>query len=139
MQVASIIVRSGDRILVEAAQHFYDGRIRERNHPPSEKMQAGETILVAALRGLQEELNVTESDITLLPESVTRYTKTIDSYSFPGLTATYEFYVIEALIPSLPRHAFETVNLAPKELDPVHIHHWAWQPTVGKLARYQRA
>lgn len=47
-------------ILVEDRQEFKDGRIRKRNMPSSvsEKMKFGEDSLVAAIRGIREELSV---------------------------------------------------------------------------------
>jgi hypothetical protein len=56
--VARIIIRKGNKILIEVEQEFEDNRVRSRNFPPSEKLKRDETYIDAAKRCLKEELGI---------------------------------------------------------------------------------
>lgn len=128
VNVVQIIIRRGDRILVEAEQELEDGSRRVRNHPPSEKMKAGESVEVAAMRCLKEELRV-ESRRVSLDTATTRQAKEMtDSPSYPGLPTQYTFYRIDAKVEGLPDVAFWRENIAFADgSDPIKRHRWAWR------------
>ncbi len=77
-------------ILKEDRQEFRDGRIRRRDMPSSvsEKMKFGENPMIAAVRGIKEELGVE------IEESQLTKRRDLDfnggSISYPGLRAKYK-------------------------------------------------
>lgn len=127
VRVVEVQVRLGNRHLVEAAQLFADGRTRQRNRPPSEKMHPHETPLAAARRCILEELAVAPSAITLPYQiPVARITR-FASDSYPNLTSEYTFYIVHAHVAGLSTTTFTTNNAAHIEGDPVVAHQWQWQ------------
>lgn len=121
-----IIIRQQGNILIEHNQKLASGTIRGRNRPPSEKMQPGETVRSAALRGLKQELSLSPYQITLLPTAYKP--KTIEGFSasYPGLHTHYTVHTVEAAIPDLPLRDFSTTEDSPT--DPVRKHYWTWLP-----------
>ncbi|MCA9971540.1 MAG: NUDIX domain-containing protein, partial [Anaerolineales bacterium] len=89
VQLVEVIIRRGERVLLELAQELADGRRRERLIPPSEKMQPGEDTAVAAMRGLWEELHLAAADVTLLDAGAAPRRRRLDSPSYPGLPTEY--------------------------------------------------
>jgi 8-oxo-dGTP pyrophosphatase MutT (NUDIX family) len=133
--VVRVIIRRDERVLVETAQDFDDGRRRYRLQPPSEKMRPGEPPEQAAIRCLQEELGVTAGDVWLAPGSTRRWERERESVSYPGLRTCYRFYSIEANVPGLPDQAFSTREIAPGPGEPVERHFWEWAP-LSALAEH---
>lgn len=127
VEVVQVIVRRGDMYLVEARQEFGNGRIRERNQPPAEKLKAGETFTEAAVRCLQEELSGTEETITLFPNTYRFVQYESEACSYPGLRAQYTFHILEAEVLGLPREDFWQDNHAFAEGDPIRRHYWVWR------------
>jgi hypothetical protein len=76
--------------LKEERQEFNDGRIRRRNIPSSvsEKMKFGEDPLIAAIRGIREELGVKIMGHQLTKQSDLHYDS--GSLSYPGLETKYK-------------------------------------------------
>ena len=124
VEVAQVIIRRGDAVLLEIAQEFADGRRRERLRPPSEKLKRGEEPLAAALRCLSEELGLSPGDVVI--ENARPPTgQNIDSPSYPGLPTRYRMYMFDVAAGSLPDGDFYRDNAAPG--DPIRRHHWGWR------------
>ncbi len=127
IQVVQVIIRDGNRILLEAEQELDNQQRRSRNFPPSEKMKPGETYTGTATRCLQEELGAAPHDITIV-QSTHRQRKIVrDSPSYPGLDTQYIFHAVEAKVKGLPNTDFWTANAAHAFGDPVKWQHWVWQ------------
>jgi hypothetical protein len=125
LEVAEVVIRRGDAILIEIEQEFGDGRRRARSVLPSEKLKPGESPLAAARRCLREELGLMEDEVTLAQEP--RITEGVaDSPSYPGLLTRYRFHTFETTADSLPDEHFHTNNAAPD--DPIRRHYWGWRP-----------
>lgn len=135
VELVVLVVRRGDRILLETGQQLADGRFRERAWPPSEKVQQGETYLQTAVRGLHEEMGLTEQEYTLHPESHHLRYHWRDSVSYPTLPAQYCFHILEVEIPRLPDDAFTTAEANHSTDEAVKIHHWNWvEPPAAVVA-----
>lgn len=76
--------------LKEDRQEFKDGRVRRRNMPSSvsEKMMSGEDPLIAAIRGIREELGVKVYGHQLIKRRDLHYDG--GSLSYPGLDTKYK-------------------------------------------------
>lgn len=89
-----IYYRKGEDVwfLKEDRQEFNDGRVRRRNLPSSvaEKMISGESPIVAAIRGIKEELGVEISSSQLTKKRDINYNGS--SMSYPGLRTKYKGY-----------------------------------------------
>lgn len=127
LQAVRVIVRRGDRILIEAHQGFATGRRRERGWPPSEKMHPGEHYVEAALRCLREELGVEDEGARLRQETYRRNVLEEVAQSYPGLRTRYTFHIVEAVVPGLPHHDFQTRELASGPGEPISVHYWEWR------------
>ena len=127
IKLVEIIIRRGERILMERAQELTDGSRRARDIPPSEKMRPHEDVETAALRGLEEELQVSPSQVLLEPNTIQRRQRQADSPSFPGLPTQYTIYSIEAMVADLPEAPFWRDNGAFNHGDPVRRQLWAWE------------
>ena len=127
VDVVQVVVRQGGRMLLEEGQDLADGRWRERNRPPSEKMRPGESYLEAALRCLREELGVKRADVNLLHDTYRREETEGPSPSYPGLRTHYTFHLVEARVEGLPEGDFETKEQAGGRREPVETHHWTWK------------
>lgn len=129
LEAVRIIVRRGDAILIEAHQGFTTGRRRARGWPPSEKMQPGEHYADAALRCLREELGVEDGNARVKPETYRRKVSEEVAQSYPGLRTRYTFHIVDAIVPGLPEHDFETRELATGPGEPISVHYWQWRKT----------
>lgn len=127
VQVVQVIIRQGDRILIEAGQEFGDHRQRARHHPPSEKLESGETHQAAALRCLEEELGVQPQAVQLIHATYRQRQTETDSLSYPGLKSRYQFHIIEARVEGLPSIPFWTTETDTNLTDPVKKHYWTWE------------
>lgn len=124
IRVSQVLIGRDDRVLLELAQEFADGRHRVRLRPPSEKLKEGETPRAAAWRCLREELGLDEGDVDV-DEMGQTIEETADSPSYPGLPTRYIFYVFKATASTLPDDDFYRQNDAPG--DPIHRHLWGWR------------
>jgi hypothetical protein len=127
IEVAQVIIRRGDSVLIEIEQEFEDGRRRARMWPPSEKMKSGEAPRQAAQRCLSEELGLGEGEIAL-GEEVDLIEELADSPSYPGLPTRYQFHVFPARLvaaDALPAADFHRDNHAVD--DPIRRHYWGWR------------
>lgn len=124
IDVAQVVIRRGDRVLLELAQEFADGRRRSRLMLPSEKLKGGESPRAAAWRCLDEELGLREGGVAL-GETSQVSEEVGDSPSYPGLPTRYVFHVFEATADSLPDDDFYRDNAAPN--DPIRRHLWGWR------------
>jgi ADP-ribose pyrophosphatase YjhB (NUDIX family) len=127
VRLVNVIIRQGDRILVEATQEFGENQQRERGGPPAEKIKPGESPVETALRCLQEELRVDPSRVEIVAVLSEPEPKTSDSPSYPGLRTCYLQYVVEAKVTGLPSESFWTTEAVHEDGDPVHLHQWLWK------------
>ena len=127
VQVAEVIIRNGDQVLIEVGQLFGNGRFRKRHIPPSEKFKTNENYLDAVYRCLAEELLVSKNQVTLLPNSYKVQKKEKESASYPTLMACYQVHSVEVKVEGLPEGDFSTDNQSFAEGDPVAKHFWSWQ------------
>lgn len=132
VQVVRVIIRRDRRVLIEASQTFTDGRKRERNRPPSEKVMPSEEPLAAARRCLMEEMGIAPDSITVHRESYQQERLFGESQSYPGLDSCYFFHVVEATVQGLPDGPFSTQEQTPGPGEPVSRHDWEWreEPTI---------
>jgi hypothetical protein len=128
LHVTQVIIRRGDRVLIEAEQAFKRGGRRCRKRPPAEKMRPGETVISASLRCLREELGIDVSQVTLRPESYRRTIVDGEPQSYPGLRTRWHLHRIEAQVDGLPACDFVTEEAADNIHDPIGRHFWEWQP-----------
>ncbi|NJN54935.1 MAG: NUDIX hydrolase [Anaerolineae bacterium] len=68
VRVVQVIIQQEGKVLMEGAQEWADGRVRNRNFLPSEKMKPGEPPAAAALRCLWEELGIAAPQVIILSE-----------------------------------------------------------------------
>lgn len=129
VRVVQIILRRGEQVLYEIAQEFNDGRVRQREQPPSEKIFAGESQFAAAERCLREELGLDSRHIQLLSSTAEGMENLAESPSYPGLRTHYTIYTVEAMVEELPDSDFWRENEAAGEGDPVKRHLWGWRRT----------
>ena len=127
VRVVQILLRQNGDILLEIEQEFRNGERRQRNQPPSEKIKGDENGLDAALRCLQEELELSREQIDALRVDEEREELIVDSPSYPGLPTRYTFQKIWAHVSGLPQEDFWRENKAAQEGDPVHRHLWGWR------------
>lgn len=125
--VVQILICRERQLLIEAEQELENGRRRFRNQPPSEKIKPGESYLQAATRCLEEELGLSLSRITFLPDTHLCRQETSNSLSYPGLLTEYTFHSIQAEVDGLPDEAFWRENTAVHAGDPVVRHLWVWR------------
>eukprot|EP00471_Norrisiella_sphaerica_P003185 CAMPEP_0184493604 /NCGR_PEP_ID=MMETSP0113_2-20130426/26458_1 /TAXON_ID=91329 /ORGANISM="Norrisiella sphaerica, Strain BC52" /LENGTH=458 /DNA_ID=CAMNT_0026878927 /DNA_START=143 /DNA_END=1516 /DNA_ORIENTATION=+ len=133
VEVVRVIVRrrvQENFVLIEKRQVFADGRERQRGTVMAEKMQAGETPLEAAKRGLLEELSGRlddPNDIQSLSLSSETQNDRRSSISYPNLESEYEIHEVNALVPTLPLAEFYTDEGPPGS--PSKRIHWSWHDT----------
>ena len=127
VHVVQVAIWRGERVLIEAAQEFGDGRMRRRNHMPSEKMLPNEDPVGAALRCLKEELGLDADELIGSPRYTNSSEKMIDSPSYPGLTSQFTMHQVLVETAALPDENFSTKNEAHAQGDPIAVSHWAWQ------------
>lgn len=127
IRVVNIIVRQGDKILIEGEQEFGDNQRRYRGVPPAEKMKPRESHIEAALRGLAEELQVQPAQVKILPSPPQPQPLIQESQSYPGLRTKYLIYTVEVNIDGLPAEDFSTLEGSPAgSHDPIKRHQWHW-------------
>ncbi len=127
VNVAQVIIRRGEYVLLEAEQVFGDGQRRYRGKPPAEKIKPGETYMEAAARCLQEELGVETGQIQLFPDTHRQVKTYAMSSSYPGLPALYNLHTVEAAVSGLPETEFWRDNRSFTAGDPVKRHKWVWR------------
>jgi hypothetical protein len=127
VQVVQVILRRGDTVLHELAQEFEDGRLRERQQPPSEKIVGIESRYAAAERCLREELGLEPQQLKILPATHPISEQIAESPSYPGLSTHYRIYTVEATADDLPDDDFWRDNEAFGSGDPVRRHLWGWR------------
>jgi hypothetical protein len=127
VQVAEIVIRRGDQVLIEAAQELADGQIRQRGLLPAEKMRAGEEVETTVQRGLGEELGIASEDVMILADSYQQYQRLQDSPSYPGLPTRYSIHRLAVQVKGLPEGDFWWENAAYGQGDPVKRHYWVWE------------
>jgi len=127
ISIAVIKIIRENNILIEQSQKMRNGIFRLRNKLPREKIKIGESIKHAAIRCLNEELNISNNDFRILSikEEPKVFLKESDSY--PELITKYNQYDVSVQAKSLPLNDFST-NEKGEEHDPVEIHFWRWVP-----------
>ena len=131
IHVVNIIIRSGDRILVEEGQQLGRNQKRYRGFPPAEKVKAGESHIDAAIRGLKEELQISPDSIRIVSSSVAPQISIHESQSYPGLRTQYTIHEVEVETDNLPDENFWTNETNVD--DPVAKHHWKWKSLEEKF------
>lgn len=131
-----VVIRDGDRILIEVDQQLPDHRHRQRFRPPTEKIRSGESYAGAALRCLEEELNIESKSFYLVPGKYKRKSIVRESFSYPGLFSKYVFHVLEANVIGLPKTAFWTNRINDSGMEPITRHFWSWQEPTPELLDY---
>lgn len=126
VKVVQILIRNGDKVLIEGKQKRGESWSRFRGYPPSEKILPGETTLAAALRCMEEELLVEKSCVKILEKPVLIRTETRRSMSFPGLDTTYEIHGTKVMVSELPNDTFWTVETKSRVNTPPIEHQWIW-------------
>eukprot|EP00966_Prymnesium_polylepis_P110452 2555464-Prymnesium_polylepis.1 len=131
LAVMKLVVRQKGKMqrhLACYAQTMTDGRKRERDILPSEKMFDGEVPHIAAVRGLIEEFSSVGADETnsdLDPNSLLTWDEVIESPSFPNLTTQYHMHQMTATV----SNALPSVNFITHEDDGQgrKEHFWEWR------------
>jgi len=141
--VVKMIVRQPgrpNRHLACYQQKMPDGRVRERNLLPSEKMFDGEVAYDAAMRGCSEEfasvlpVGNKLSHVDLNNDSLLEWHETTDSPSFPNLTTQYAMHQMTAIIKGLPSSSFTTTE---KQGESETCHYWEWRQDSRSDLRYK--
>lgn len=127
VQVVNVIIRNGDKVLIEAEQQFDGNRVRHRGIPLSEKLKPGEEPLNSALRGIAEELQVGSERVMIINCSEQPKVELKESPSFPGLRTKYLLHTVEVRIEGLPDETFWTDEAPENDSDPVTRHQWQWK------------
>jgi hypothetical protein len=124
IRMVSLLIERDDQILIELRQEMRDGRIRNRQLLPTEKLFEEEAIVSGARRCLEEELGVAEPtcELTVVSQQVQR----LNSPSYPGVPTTYHVTYIAVSLPQLPMHDFTIENRS--HTDPIVSHTWGWRP-----------
>ncbi len=130
VRVVEIFLRRDEMILLEIAQEFEDGQLRQRRLPPSEKIIGDESVIAAAERCLREELGVDAPVLQMNRRPIKRITS---SPSYPGLRTHYTIYMVKAPAVGLPGDDFWRENEAFGMGDPVRRHLWGWRRSAGLL------
>ncbi len=123
VHVVNVIIRDGNRILIEGEQQFNENQQRYRGAPLSEKMKLGEDYIGAALRGIEEELRIEPVNVEITKSSPGPQLMLGESPSYPGLRTKYIVYTVEVKIENLPDHDFWTYETQ----DRVKRHQWQWE------------
>jgi hypothetical protein len=130
VQVVEVVARQGEYMLMEAAQEMGDGRIRQRQQLPAEKIKPGEEPFQAGQRCLWEEVGVPPENVQFLSATLQgKYER--PSPSYPGLITQYTVMRVETAVTHLPIHDFWHDNAAHTHGDPVRRHLWTW--VAGKM------
>ncbi len=127
--VVHIVIRDGDKILIEGEQRSKNQQ-RYRGILPSEKIKGGESEVEAAIRGLEEELQVQSIDVKILEPSSAPRRETRISKSYPDLHTEYVISEVEAEIDNLPSEDFWTCETPNDRDKPVKEHQWLWRHHV---------
>lgn len=126
--VVQVIIRHPDgRVLIEEEQVFHDGRRRQRNIPPSEKMLRGESYTDAAKRCIVEELLLNPRTVDVLTFSHRMRQELRNSWSYPGLTSLYTIHQVQVRVPDIPLQDFCTTELDRRNDSVVRDHLWVWK------------
>ncbi len=125
--VVNVLIRRGERILIETQQVFASGLMRLRDMPPSEKMLPGESPVETAVRCLREELGVARHDIEIAAAAHPPRREVRLSPSYPGLSTAYTFYTVEAQVQGLPDGDFMTHEYDADGETWIMGHEWVWR------------
>lgn len=135
INVVQVLVFREGLILTELEQEMDDFRRRKRNIPPSEKMKPGEDFRQAAIRCLQEELQISEDRITVLTKDCSPFVRYRHSRSYPGLRSKYHIFRVHADVNGLPDENFwSQEKVDGEDCHIVRRHLWGW--TFSKKIKY---
>jgi hypothetical protein len=125
--VVRVIIRQGNRMLIEVQQAFRDGRTRSRGIPPSEKLRRGESYIDGALRCIEEELLVERSKVQVLEQTHQIHHTMHRSRSYPGLHSQHTFHTVDVQVKGLPHGEFSTDEYRQDTNELSVRNYWAWQ------------
>ena len=134
VDVAVVIIRSGEKVLIETKQTLSGDRTRQRQWPPSEKFQTNENAKMAALRCLQEELRLEDKQIKSIKPTLPPIVESAPSPSYPGLNTQYHLHLVEAEVTGLPQREFTTEELPESHDGFVKWHSWKWGDLPANFA-----
>lgn len=123
----NVLIRRGERILIETRQVFASGMTRQRDIPPAEKIQPGERPIDTAMRCLREELGVARHDVEIVITAPPPRREVRPSPSYPGLVTEYTFHTVEARVNGLPDDDFVTYEYGADGRAWSMRHDWAWR------------
>lgn len=127
----SLVIRWGDKQLMEVGQVLANGETRQRHQSPAEKMLPGESVEAAAFRCVEEELGVSRESCLVVPDTHTEKVNKGESPSYPGLKSRYVVHEIEMEVPGLPKSAFRTPEAVKSGDTTVVMHLWDWCQVTG--------
>jgi NUDIX domain len=125
--VVRLIIRQGNRMLIEVNQAFSDGRTRSRCIPPSEKLRRGESCRDGALRCVEEELLVARSAVQVMERTHQIHHTMHRSRSYPGLQSQHTFHTVDVQVQGLPPGDFSTDEYRQDDGELYLRNSWAWQ------------
>ena len=124
--VVRLIIRQGNRMLIEVQQAFRDGRTRSRGIPPSEKLRRGESYLDGAIRCVAEELRVARSHVQVMEGTHQIHHACHRSRSYPGLQSQHTFHTVDVQVQGLPQGEFSTDEYSQHDGELYARNYWAW-------------
>ena len=99
--------------LFQLSEQMPDGRIQERNNHPSETIKSGESPKQAAIRGIEEEIDLRGSSYRLEPQESTVENRA--SKSYPELPCQYIIHPFKVDIASIPLDWQEPFSVPQKD------------------------
>lgn len=125
VNVVRMIVQDGSRVLKVLSWNLLGIATKDQKTYPSETIKPKETPIAAALRGLQEELGLRESDLHVLDHSKESRSEVRESSSYPGLKTRYKIYTVRVKVSNLPKDDFVTYERV-EDSNKVIRHNWCW-------------
>jgi hypothetical protein len=125
--VVNVLIRRGERELIETQQVFATGLTRHRHMPPAEKMRPGERPIDTAMRCLHEELGVARRDVEIVTSAHPPRREVGLSPSYPGLLTDYTFHTVEVRVNGLPDDDFVSDEYGVDGRTWIMRHYWTWR------------
>jgi hypothetical protein len=126
VKLVQLVIRNGDRILIEGQQYRGKRYRRYRGTLPSEKIKSSESLSDAAFRCLKEEMLIHSHDVEIRSTSITPREAIRKSQSYPELDTKYIIHKAEVIINELPKRNFWTIEVTNDPVSPTIKHQWLW-------------